>query len=130
MAIYAGQIIRAIDLSPSEWQPLPLEGNWRNYGNGWSDAQFRSRPLTDTVEVKGTIQWTPESPSNEQLMFVLPTGYRPVSNVAVATGHVSTPVENPVEVRFYNDGRVTVIDAEKLTKHVVTIDGVEIYVGE
>lgn len=128
MAILAGQIIRAADLVPTEWQPVEFLNGWRNFGSGWSDAQFRKHPLTNIVEVKGTIQGG--TTTNDVVVFTLPTGYRPIANVAFAVGHVSTPVTSSVEARFYSNGNVTLHGAGSLNAPVVVIDGVQLYVGD
>lgn len=134
MPIYAGQIIKAADLVPTEWQPVTFENTWHNFGNGWSDCQFRYHPLQNATEVKGTIDGRDSSGANvvasESLAFNLPEGYRPIANVAVGCGHVSSPVSTNIEVRFYSDGQVTVIGADALTNPVVVIDGVMLYIGE
>lgn len=134
MALYAGEIIRAADLTPTDWQPVVFRSPWRNYGSGWSDAQFRYHPLTNSVEVKGTINGNDENGDNnvpaESTAFVLPEGYRPISNLATFAGHVSSPVSSNIEVRFLSSGSVNIIGANALTNAVVVIDGVMFYVGE
>ena len=128
MPIYAGQILRAADLNPTPWQPVTFTAPWHNFGSGWSDVQFRRRPLTGTVELKGTMDGRTsggDAPSNDSLAFVLPEGYRPLSNLAVVIGHVSTPRNSAIQLRAYTNGEVRIIGANSLQAAVVSLDGVE-----
>lgn len=134
MALYAGQIIRARDLVPTEWMPLELIAPWHNFGSGWADAQFRYDPVKQEVEVKGTIDGRNADGTSsigvESHVFTLPAGYRPVSNGAVAAGHVSSPATASVLVRFYSSGEVWVQGANGLNSPVVSINNVKMYVGD
>lgn len=134
MPIYAGQIIRAADLNPGEWVPVSFENTWRNYGNGWSDCVFRWKPLTSTVEIRGTIAGSSEGGSNnvpaDSLVFVLPEGYRPSSSLATPIAHISSPQSTAVALRVYTSGQVRVLGANALNTAAVTLDGVEFYVGQ
>lgn len=134
MALYAGQIVRAKDLVPTEWQPVEFVAPWHNFGSGWADAQFRYDPVKDEVEIKGTVDGRnadgTSSIGAESHVFTLPPGYRPTSNGAVAAGHVSSPYTSSVLVRFYASGEVWLQGADKLTQPVVSINNVRMYVGD
>ncbi|WP_277670783.1 hypothetical protein [Saccharomonospora viridis] len=134
MALYAGQIVRAKDLVPTEWMPVEFVAPWHNFGSGWADAQFRYDPVRDEVEIKGTVDGRNSDGSSdigeESHMFTLPAGYRPASNGSVAAGHVSTPYTSSVLIRFYASGEVWVQGADALRVPVVAINNVKMYLGD
>ncbi|PXY20872.1 hypothetical protein [Prauserella muralis] len=127
MPIYAGQIIRAADLVPTEWQPVAFQNGWRNYGNGWSDVQFRYLPLTDQVEIKGTMISGTEA--DNTVVFTLPEGYRPSSNCSFPIGHVSTPTDSVAQVRFYSDGTVRIYGLAAINIAAMVLEGIQFYRG-
>jgi len=138
MPIYAGQVIRAVDVNPTTWTPVEFESPWRNYGNGWSDAQFRFIPLTSSVQIKGSIIGsTPGQANNipsDSLAFRLPEGYGPVANLAVPIAHLSEPPSASVTLRIMRlstgGAEARILGANALNTAAVTFDGVEFYVGE
>lgn len=52
MAIMAGDDIRAVDLTPEEWQALPLLNSWTPRAGSLS-PRFRYVPLEDRVDLYG-----------------------------------------------------------------------------
>ncbi|OQO89939.1 hypothetical protein B1813_19050 [Saccharomonospora piscinae] len=133
MPLYAGQIIRAKDLVPTDFLPVTFVGDWHNFGSGWTDCQFRYDPVRDQVEVKGTVDGRKpdgtDTVGSSSHMFTLPEGYRPSASAAVAAGHVSTPYTSSVQVRFYSSGEVWVHGADQLNTPVVVIDNVAVNVS-
>lgn len=125
MALYAGQIIRAKDLVPTEWQPVTFVSPWHNFGSGWTDAQFRYDPIRREVQIKGCIDGRnadgTSSIGAESHVFTLPEGYRPSSSDVAPCGHVSSPYTSTVLARFYSSGEVWVQGANSLTNPVVVL---------
>lgn len=126
MTILAGQIIRAADISPEQWQPVDFTGSdgpWSNYGAGFSDAQFRRRPLDGTVELKGTV--TGGSTADGSLLFRLPEGYFPASHTGFSIGD---PINGGTcAMRVFSDGGgVRIYGASSVT--TLSLDGIR-FVG-
>lgn len=126
MPILAGQIIRAADLAPDEWQPVDFTDSdgWSNYGNGYSDAQFRRHPLDGSVEIKGTVNGG--STANGSLLFRLPEGYFPASHVGFTIGD---PVDGSIcTLKVFSDGGGCRIYGGA-TGDVLSLDGIRFFSG-
>lgn len=133
MSILAGQIIHAADLSPEAWQPIEFTANessdWHNYGDGWSDAQFRRHPLEGTLEIRGTIVGT--RLVNAVPITFMPAGYRPASNVAFGVNASTTTAGGTCTLRVFSEGGMRLYGAGSLGQSplVLSLDGIRYYTG-
>lgn len=125
MTIRAGQIIRAVDLAPTEWQPVELLNGWSNLGLEYYDCQFRYLPLTNEAELRGAIY----SPGGAALsdgtdIFQLPEGYRPSARVAqpVVSLSATGAADNP-NIRIRTNGVAQVYGVGGTVNGAIVVDG-------
>lgn len=117
-------ILRAAEFGAEEWQPVAFNeaAGWRNFGNGWDTVQFRRRPLTREVDLKGAMLG--DNKSEGVIVFVLPEGYRPPYAVQMAIARITTDVADEPRVRIRANGEVLIWGMSGTTTSTVTLDGV------
>ena len=125
MTIRAGQIIRAADLAPTEWQPVSFQNGWANLGLEYYDAQFRYLPLTNQVELRGAV-YSPggSNKADGTTIFTLPEGYRPSARASQPVASLSAPgaADNPT-LRIRTNGEAQIYGVSGTANGAVAIDG-------
>ena len=98
----AGQLATAANVSPTAWAAMTLINSWSNTGAGYPTAQYRYWPLTNELEVIGTV--THASISGTSQFCQTFTQYLPASTIPAPCNEVVLTGQPPVQLLYTSAG--------------------------